>query len=91
MSTYVKDPDAVLDYTFDWTAWLPDSDTIITRTITPGSGITVNSSSIALTGKAVVAWLSGGTVGQTYPVTCRITTTEGRTDDRTLYVRIQQR
>ena len=26
-----KDPDAVLDYTFDWSAWLADGETILTH------------------------------------------------------------
>jgi len=28
MSIFSKDPDAVLDYSFDWSAWLGGSETI---------------------------------------------------------------
>ena len=86
----IKDPNAVLDYTFDWTAWLDDvADTIATRQVVVPSGITLDSSSIA--GKKVIAWLSGGTAGQTYQITCRITTAGGRTDDRSIFVKIKER
>lgn len=92
----VKDPDAVLDYVFDWTAWLDAvSDTIATKDVVvtsgalPASSIAVNASSIS--GKAVVAWVSGGQAGETASLRCRITTTGGRTDDRTVYLRIKER
>jgi hypothetical protein len=88
--TIVKDPNAVLDYTFDWTAWLDDvADSIATRQIIPATGITVDSS--AIVGKKVIAWLSGGTAGQKYQVTCRITTAGGRTDDRSIFIKVKER
>ena len=31
-SFYLKDPDAVLDYTVDWGAWLPEGDQLDGRT-----------------------------------------------------------
>lgn len=88
--TIVKDPDAVLDYTFDWTAWLDDvADSIATRQVIVPTGITLNSSAIA--GKKVIAWIAGGTAGQKYQVTCRITTAGGRTDDRSIFIKVKQR
>lgn len=30
--SYIKDPNAVLDYQWDWSAWLPDDDTIASAT-----------------------------------------------------------
>lgn len=85
-----KDPDAVLDYAWDWTEWLADSsDTISSATVTVSSGITKDTSSASST--AVVVWLSGGTAGQKYTATCHITTTGGRQDDRTLTIPVKQR
>lgn len=80
-----KDPDAVLDYPFDWSTWL-DGDTISSHTITADSGITVDSSSA--TTSVVTVWLSGGTAGASYSVACRITTAAGRTDERTIRIEV---
>ena len=81
-----KDPDARLDYRWDWSAWLTDGDTITSHTLT-SEGVTVESSSHDDT--SVTAWVSGGT--QAGSVTCRITTEAGRIDDRTMTFQIQQR
>lgn len=85
---YVKDPDAKLDYTWDWTAWL-DGDTIASHTILPVAGITVESSGD--TDQIVTAWISGGQIGVLYNLTCRIVTNGGRTDDRTISILVRSR
>ena len=85
----LKDPSAVLDYAFDWTGWLAAGETIVGHTITADTGITVDSST-ELDGKVNV-WLSGGTAGINYKVACLITTTAGRTDERTLWIRVVER
>jgi len=88
---YTKDPDAVLDYKFDWSSWLASGETISTRTVTPETGITVDSSSITDTSTSVTVWLSGGTVGNVYDVACLITTTASRTDERTIKIQCRER
>jgi hypothetical protein len=79
----IKDPDSVLDYTLDWSAWL-DDDTIVTSTFLVDSGLTKDSDSKTTTTTTV--WLSGGTAGTNYGITNRITTTAGRTADRTFRI-----
>lgn len=91
MSTYLKDPDAVLDYQVDWSAWLASGETISTHTVTADDGITVDSSSITDDSTTVTAWVSGGTAGRKYRVTYHITTSEGREEDRTIRLWVQQR
>lgn len=88
---FFKDPDAVLDYKFDWSDWLASGETISTRTITPETGITVDSDSITDTSTSVTVWLSGGTAGNVYDVACLITTSDSRTDERTMKIRCQER
>jgi hypothetical protein len=84
-----KDPDAILDYTLNWsTEWL-EGDTISTATWSASTGITVVSSTI--TGGLTTVWLSGGTAGRQYEVQCRITTAGGRKDDRTLLITCAER
>lgn len=89
MARFRKDPDAVLDYVFDWSAWLDDTDELSQHTITPADGITVDSSS--RTTSAVTVWLSGGTPNTAYPVSCLIVTADGRTDERTMTVFVSER
>lgn len=89
-TSYKKDPNAVLDYTFDWSAWLaPLVDTISTVTWLPDAGLTVVSSSNTTT--TATAFVSGGTVDTALNLTCRITTAGGRTDDRTITLKIVNR
>jgi len=85
----LKDPSAELDYVFDWTEWLATGETITDHTITPDTGITVDSSTED-TGKVTV-WLSGGTAGINYKVACLITTSAGRTDERTIWIKVEER
>ena len=85
---FLKDPDAVLDYAFDWSSWLASGETISTKTLT-GSGVTVDSSSESE--GVVTAWISGGTAGQTATVACKIVTSASRTDERTIKLKIQER
>lgn len=90
-ASIVKDPNAVLDYVFDWTSWLdalPDTLSSHSAAIESGSGA-INSSTI--NGKTVVVWVSGGVVGETIALRCRITTAGGRTDDRTVYIKVKER
>lgn len=85
-----KDPDAVLDYVLDWTSWLASGETITgTPAVTVESGITKDSQSN--TGTIVTVWLSGGTAGQNYTVAVKVTTTDARTDERTILVPVRDR
>jgi hypothetical protein len=89
MSTrFAHDPNAVLDYAFDWSGWLAEDETIATFEVLTGDDITVDSS-YESDGKVTV-WLSGASA-RNVPVTCRITTTDGRTDDRTLTLVVADR
>ena len=89
MSIFSKDPDAVLDYSFDWSDWLGVAETISSHLIDADTGIVVDSDSEA-TG-VVSVWLSGGSVGETYGVRCEIETNESRTDERTMFIKVKQR
>jgi len=98
--TYIKDPDDVLDYEFNWatkdsylndgsasdTGWL-QGDTITTSTVTVESGLTLDSDSNNTV--RAIAWLSGGTDGVDYTVTNRIVTAAARTADRSILVRVR--
>jgi hypothetical protein len=83
-----KDPNAVLDYEIDWSKWLPMGDTILTSEWLVADGIDMDSETN--TNTTTTIWLSGGTAGQRYSLTNRITTTGGRTQDRTIVIRVKE-
>ena len=88
MASFIKDPDASLDYELDWTLWL-EGDTINSSSWAVPTGITIDSDSF--TNQTATVWLSGGTLHQKYEAVNRIITAGGRTDDRTITIRIKQK
>ena len=88
MTEYTKDAGAVLDYAWNWATWL-DTDEIASHTVTVPTGLTLDSSTNTAT--AVTAWLSGGTEGSDYTVACEIVTDAGRTDERSVIIKVRQR
>ena len=99
MEKYPKDPEAVLDYMFDWKSkthgnggskdWLETDEVILNHEITVPTGITLDRSEEA--DGSVVVWLSGGLGGVTYRVECKITTNKGRVDERSIQVSVYER
>jgi hypothetical protein len=84
-----KDPDAVLDWIWDWSDWLDSGETITASVFTVSAGLVLNSDTSSTT--TATAWLSGGTAGQPYSVANRITTSVGRIDERTITIRVTNR
>lgn len=90
MTVFKKDPNAILDYSFDWSLYLtPLADSIQTATWIPDTGLTIVSDT--KTSTTATAFVSGGTVGDILTLTCRITTVGGRTDDRSITLKIVNR
>jgi len=91
MRKYIKDPDAESDhYTWDWSSFLADEEVIVEHEIVLSSvDITLDESTADDT--TVTAKLSGGTAGEHYYITCRITTTQDRIDDRSIYIKVIER
>ena len=83
--TFIKDPDATLDYTVDWSEWLGE-DVIESADWVAPAGLTVESESHTATTATV--WLSGGQAGREYAVVSRIVTAGGREDDRTITIKV---
>lgn len=79
LGKFTKQPVEVLDYEFDFSAWLTDrSDTIASQTVTAATdtaGATaLTISSISNASGVVHFFAAGGTDGAKYEVTCTITT-----------------
>lgn len=90
IKTKEKDPDATLDYGVDWGPFLAttDGDTIVTAEWQPVVGLTVNDQSV--TDGVHKALISGGTLGEIYTVTSRITTLDGRIEDESFRLIIKE-
>jgi hypothetical protein len=86
---WVKDPDAVLDWKWDWTNWMNANETISSSTFVADAGLTIDSSANGVTTTTV--WLSGGNPGEPYRVSNKITTNQGRTDERSITIRVTNR
>jgi hypothetical protein len=89
MSNYLHDPNAKLDYGFDWSSWLASGETILTSTWTVESGLTKVSDNNSTT--ATTIWVKGGTAGESYIITNHITTSAGREDDRSHVIKVKDR
>ncbi len=82
-----KDPDALLDYCMKWIRWLSGDEIATSMWIVP-AGLTKEGEENTTTTATV--WLSGGTAGEDYQITNRITTVGGRRQDRSVTIRLKQ-
>jgi hypothetical protein len=84
--TVLADPNDVADYALDFVNALAVSETIASITsVTVPAALTLSPSgqpAPALSGTRGVSWLTGGVAGVFYDISCRITTSGGRTYDR---------
>ncbi len=91
MTIFVKDPAAVIDYAVDWSAGY-----LTGQVIAASAWIVAPAGSVAVVadrfepGRAI-ATLSGGQAGSVYRITNRVTFSDGRIDDRTLVLRVEDR
>lgn len=86
-----KDPADVLDYTIDWSEELAapsPADAIASVVWTVPGGLTQGATLVQ--GGRTTVWLSGGTAGTDYTVTCRITTDQGRVIERSRKIRVRE-
>ena len=92
-----KDVEAQLVYTFDWSTWLEENDTIATVTYTAAARrndptpIVVESSGITDSNSDTYVELSGGQADKTYIITAKVTTSDGIIDRRSFRVKCVNR
>lgn len=91
MKGFVKDPQAILDYTFDWGPWLGSTDTITISTWVVESPIVSEGGGESKTDTTTTLFVSGGVHGNNYDVTNSITTLGGRKTDRSIELRVRNR
>lgn len=89
---FTKQPSENLDYDFDFTKWMPVGDNLPATlgnsvvTISPSSGIVLGTK--LHNGNIVKQFISGGTSGTDYLVTCVITTSDGRIKEAEFTLRV---
>lgn len=87
-----KDPEEVKIHTFDWTRGL-NTDAVVqgtnTWSVSP-SGPTFSSQTIQAGGLKTSALISGGTAGEIYIVTNRVTTSDGETLEESGTLKVEQ-
>ncbi len=92
---FIKDPDSTLSYTLDWNGagpgpWLATGETISSDAWTlSSSGITKDSNSNTSTTTSII--VSGGTAGEDYELTSRITTSNSQITDRTIRIKVLEK
>lgn len=79
--TALHAPGANLDYSFDWSAWLEEGETVTDSQWSATSGITLSRNQIN-DGSVTSTYAGGGVLNQTYILTNTITTSSGRIDSR---------
>lgn len=85
-----KDPDATIDCSFNWEEWLEDANTTILTVALTTEGVAAYVA-LPYDNGIVTVLVSEGTVGEGAFVTCRITTLDGRIDERTLHFFIREK
>lgn len=94
MSNYLKDPSATVDYSIDWGAgYLGEARTVSVSdwSVSPveDGGVAVIATLVAPTRTS--ATLSGGIRGHVYRVSNRVSMSDGRSDERMLVLRMEDR
>lgn len=84
LKTFYKDPDATLDYIWDWSDWLgDDGDTLSSHIFTSSHPLELTVEISEHSPQTATVWLKGGLSYSSYKVTCHVQTFGGRTEDRT--------
>jgi len=88
--SFTQDPNARLDYEVDWSEWLPDGDTLLTSTWTPGDpAIVCDGGTTDATSARIFVSFNNPTIGQRYIATNHIETVQGRVNDQTIRIKVK--
>jgi hypothetical protein len=89
-----KDPAERLDYTFVFDGWMAEGDYLISAEVSfseeTGEGDIVIDEVVSFTKTSATAWISGGTTGVKYTVTCLGETNDGRIVERSFILEIKE-
>lgn len=93
MAIFIKDPAAAIDYAIDWAAGYLDGQTIDASawSVLPADAGAVTVTATLTAATRTGATLAGGERGKLYRVVNRVTFSDGRSDERTLDLRVEDR
>ena len=95
LKTFIKQPADRLDYDFDYKTWLGPTDDLVSAVFaveslgegTPPAPMVIDSSVCAPT--FTKAWITGGAAGESYKVSCTVTTSRGRVKQDEIKIRLK--
>ncbi|UTW56183.1 hypothetical protein [Kordiimonas sp. SCSIO 12610] len=92
MTVFAKDPSSEVDFSVDWSDWLVDGEAI---TSTAWAVAPVEENGLILgvnvdNGNARGVYTSGGVRGHRYRLSCLIGTSDNRTAERSLSIRVME-
>lgn len=96
---FKKDPASTLDYVIDYAEWLVDGDFVVASSWTVETIVGDPTPLVEVpppTGNSFEAnltrvWLAAGTRGVTYTVTNQVTTSDGRVDERSIFIEVRNK
>jgi hypothetical protein len=88
---FEHDPDAILDYSIDWSKWMTTGDTLSSATWSLPAGVTGTNDHISGSKAVIFIEVTADPPARKYNLTCHITTTAGREDDRTIQLVVTDR
>jgi len=93
MTPILKDPGAELRYVIAWPVGVLDGASIAMAewTVEPEEDGGVATAAHFVSGSDTGAEFSGGIAGRVYRAACRVTLSDGRADERSLLLRVEQR
>lgn len=93
LPSYVKekDPGAELDYGIDWSDWLQTDEVIASSSWAIPTGLAAGATASSHTDTQTTVWVKSGTLGSNYDLANTIVTSAGRTDTRTLTLKIRKK
>jgi hypothetical protein len=90
---FLKDPDAILDYSVDWAAAIDGGVSISASSwaVHPDEPGGVSVASASLEGSVALVRLAGGLPGHVYSVGNQVVLGDGSRDERSLTIRVENR
>lgn len=89
MPKFYQDDDDILYRAFDWQNWLAEEEAILTADVhCDDDAIIIDQ--VTIDGSLVKYRVKGGITGKAYMISCKVTTSDGETIERSIYLTISK-